>query len=51
MHAHFVLAHPESRSYNAHLARKSEWGPDGRIVPDAPAYSPYIRHRKHLDLE
>lgn len=30
--------------------RMSEWGPDGRIVPEAPAYSPFMRHRERLDL-
>ena len=30
--------------------RMSEWGADGRIKPDAPAYSPYMRHRRELDL-
>jgi NAD(P)H dehydrogenase (quinone) len=31
--------------------RKAEWGADGRIVPDAPVYSPFIRRKRHLDLE
>ena len=31
--------------------RKSEWGPDGCILPTAPVYSPFIRHRKNLILE
>ena len=31
--------------------RKSEWGADGRIVPGAPVYSPFIRRRKTLKLE
>ena len=30
--------------------RMSEWGADGRIRPDAPAHSPYMRHRRDLDL-
>jgi NAD(P)H dehydrogenase (quinone) len=30
--------------------RMSDWGADGRIKPEAPAYSPYIRHRRDLDL-
>jgi NAD(P)H dehydrogenase (quinone) len=30
--------------------RKAEWGPDGRIVPEAPVYSPFIRRKEHLDL-
>jgi NAD(P)H dehydrogenase (quinone) len=28
----------------------ADWGTDGRIIPGVPVYSPYIRHRKHLDL-
>jgi len=31
--------------------RMSEWGADGHIVPDAPVYSPFIRHRAKLELE
>jgi NAD(P)H dehydrogenase (quinone) len=31
--------------------RKAEWGPDGRIKPDARVYSPFIRRKPHLDLE
>lgn len=31
--------------------KKAEWGKDGRIVPGAPVYSPFIRRRKVLDLE
>lgn len=31
--------------------RMAEWGADGRIVPDAPVHSPFIRRRQHLDLE
>jgi NAD(P)H dehydrogenase (quinone) len=30
--------------------RMAEWGADGRIRPEAPAYSPYIRHKERLDL-
>ncbi|WP_431284254.1 NAD(P)H-dependent oxidoreductase [Humitalea sp. 24SJ18S-53] len=30
--------------------RKAEWGADGRIVPEAPVHSPFIRRRQHLDL-
>jgi NAD(P)H dehydrogenase (quinone) len=30
--------------------RMSEWGENGRIKPDAPVYSPFIRHRRVLDL-
>ena len=31
--------------------RMAEWGADGRIVPGAPVYSPYIRRKKDLELE
>jgi NAD(P)H dehydrogenase (quinone) len=31
--------------------RKAEWGADGRIVPGAPVYSPFIRRKPQLDLE
>jgi len=31
--------------------RMSEWGEDGRVKPGAPVYSPYIRHRRDLDLD
>lgn len=30
---------------------KAEWGSDGRIVPGAPVYSPFVRRKQHLDLE
>lgn len=30
--------------------RMGEWGDDGRIKAEAPAYSPFIRHRRELDL-
>src|SRR5579863_2958402 len=30
--------------------RMADWGADGRIRPDSPVYSPYIRHRRDLDL-
>jgi len=30
--------------------RKAEWTPEGRISPTAPIYSPFVRHRKDLDL-
>jgi len=30
--------------------RMAEWGADGRIRPDAPVHSPFIRHRRKLDL-
>jgi NAD(P)H dehydrogenase (quinone) len=28
----------------------ADWGSDGRIKPEAPAHSPFVRHRQHLDL-
>lgn len=31
--------------------RMAEWGEDGRIRPDAPVYSPFMRRRKTLSLE
>jgi NAD(P)H dehydrogenase (quinone) len=31
--------------------RMAEWKADGHITPDAPAYSPFIRHRKDLQLK
>lgn len=31
--------------------RMADWGADGRIKPDAPVYSPYIRHRSRLELD
>jgi NAD(P)H dehydrogenase (quinone) len=30
--------------------RMAEWTPDGRIAAGAPVYTPFIRHRQHLDL-
>jgi NAD(P)H dehydrogenase (quinone) len=30
--------------------KMSEWGADGRIKPDAPVYTPFIRHRRDLDI-
>jgi len=30
--------------------RMAEWGADGHVVASAPAYSPFVRHRKELDL-
>ena len=29
----------------------SDWGADGRIKPEAPVYTPFMRHREHLDIE
>jgi NAD(P)H dehydrogenase (quinone) len=31
--------------------RMADWGADGRIRPDAPVDSPFIRHRENLELE
>jgi NAD(P)H dehydrogenase (quinone) len=31
--------------------KMADWGADGRIKPDAPAYSPYMRHRQNLLLK
>jgi NAD(P)H dehydrogenase (quinone) len=31
--------------------RKAEWGADGRIMPGAPIYTPFIRRKQQLDLE
>jgi NAD(P)H dehydrogenase (quinone) len=31
--------------------RMEEWGPDGRIAPDAPIHSPFIRRKQRLELE
>jgi NAD(P)H dehydrogenase (quinone) len=29
----------------------ADWGPDGRIVPGAPVFSPFVRRKQTLDLE
>ena len=31
--------------------RMAEWGPDGRIVKGAPVHSPFVRRKRHLELE
>jgi len=31
--------------------KMAEWGEDGRIMTDAPLYSPFIRQKEHLDLK
>jgi NAD(P)H dehydrogenase (quinone) len=31
--------------------RMADWGEDGRIVPGAPVYSPFIRRKRRLQLE
>jgi NAD(P)H dehydrogenase (quinone) len=41
------LAERETIPFN----RMEEWGPDGRIAPGAPVYSPFVRRKKRLDLE
>jgi NAD(P)H dehydrogenase (quinone) len=35
---------------NIPFNRMAEWGGDGRIVPSAQVHSPFIRHRRHLQL-
>ena len=30
--------------------RMAEWGANGRIVPQAPVHSPFIRRKRDLDL-
>ena len=39
-----------SRRANVPFNRMDEWGPDGRIVPAAPVYSPFVRRKEKLDL-
>jgi NAD(P)H dehydrogenase (quinone) len=29
----------------------NDWGADGRIKASAPAYSPFVRHREHLEID
>ncbi len=36
---------------NVPFNRMAEWGADGRLKPDAPIYSPYMRRKKDLELE
>ena len=31
--------------------RMDEWGADGRILPDAPVHSAFVRHKQHLDID
>ena len=45
-----TLTHVEDRA-TIPFNRKAEWGADGRIVPGAPVYSPYVRRKQHLELE
>ena len=42
MHAHIVLAHPEARSFNGHLAD---------VARRALVHSPFVPHTQHLELE
>jgi NAD(P)H dehydrogenase (quinone) len=30
--------------------RMAEWGANGRILPEAPVHSPFIRRKQQLDL-
>jgi hypothetical protein len=46
-----TLQHGASERAVIPFNRKAEWGPDGRIAPDAPAYSPFIPHKPRLDFE
>jgi NAD(P)H dehydrogenase (quinone) len=41
------LAERETVPFN----RMEEWGPDGRIAPDAPVHSPFVRRKQRLELE
>ena len=41
------LAERETVPFN----RMEEWGPDGRIKPGAPVYSPFVRRKQRLVLE
>ena len=41
------LAERETIPFN----RMEEWGPDGRIAPEAPVHSPFIRRKPRLVLE
>ncbi len=41
------LAERETIPFN----RMEEWGPDGRIAPDAPIHSPFIGRKQRLALE
>ena len=45
-----TVARPE-RIATVPFNAMAHWGADGRIVADAPAYSPFIRHKDHLTLE
>jgi len=62
MHAHFVLAHPEPQSFNAHLARSGAAALEAAgwttSVSDLYAMgfdpcerSAFIRRNEHLELE
>ena len=41
------LAERETVPFN----RMEEWGTDGRIAPDAPVHSPFVRRKQRLELE
>jgi hypothetical protein len=44
MRAHIVLAHPEPPTVP--FSRMADWGSDSHKKPDAPVYSPFMRHEK-----
>lgn len=44
-----TLNHLDGRQ-NVPFNTKAEWGDDGRIKPDAPSHSAFIRHIKNVDL-
>lgn len=44
-----VLQHLDDRPVLP-FNKMAEWGADGRILPDAPVHSPFIRRKEHLDL-
>ena len=41
----------ENQRATLRFNRMAEWGADGRVVPSAPVYSPFIRRKQNLDLE
>jgi hypothetical protein len=40
-----ALARRDTRG-TVHIYMMADWGSDGRIKPDAPVYSPFMRHEK-----
>ena len=44
-----VLAGLDQRSVISYN-RMADWGANGRIVAEAPAFSPFVRHKRELDL-